>query len=374
MNKQTGVIGGIIIIAIIAAFIYITYGSSGLLGNNATSTVSTSTDVTGGVTGGGTNTGTGTGAIPGAPTAATNATVAPTDTTVVITGTVNPDGAITSYWYEFGTTPSLGKKTSTQTVGSGFTAIPTPGYITGLTKSTTYYFRLVAQNAYGKSTGVQHSFTTTNGTPAPVGSVPAARTLAVSGQTATNAALIGTVNPNKASTQYWFEYGTSASLGNTTPFVSVGNGSVSVDASASVSNLSAGTTYYYRLNAQNQFGTVNGSILTFKTSGTPASTTAAPVVTTQVPGPVATTTATLNGTVNPGGAQTRYWFEYSTDTLLGSALLKTTPQKSAGAGRTTVSAQATVTGLRSGTTYYVRLVAENAEGTVRGDKQTFTTK
>ena len=375
MNKNIAlIIGGIIIIILAGLFIYTAYGNNGANGMNATSTVTTTgtTDTTGTV-----DTTTGTTVQPGtpagsAPHATTNATVAPTDTTAVVTGTVNPNGAITTYWYEFGTTSALGKSTSVQTVGSGYTAIPTPGYITGLAKNTTYYFRLVAQNAYGKSTGEQRIVTTTNGTPAPVGSLPAAKTLTINIQSSSAATLLGTVNPNKSSTQYWFEYGINGNLGNVTKFVSVGNGSATVNASAAISNLSGGTTYYYRINAQNEFGTVNGAILTFKTSGPAAST--APVVTTQVPAPVATTTATFNATVNPGGASTRYWFEYSSDSLLGSLLLRTTSQKTVAGNQGTVSVQTDVNNLKANTTYYVRIVAQNAQGTVRGAKESFTTK
>jgi len=92
--------------------------------------------------------------------------------------------------------------------------------------------------------------------------------------------------------------------------------------------LAPATTYYFRLNAQNSFGTTNGSILNFKTSGPPL-TVSVPVVTTQVAGAVATTTATLRGTVNPVGAQT---------------------------------------------TYYYRMVAQNAGGIVRGAALSFKTK
>ena len=377
MNKNIAlVVGSIIIIILAGLFIYVAYGNNGVFGSNATSTVTTDTPDSTGTTNV-TDTTTGTVSQPGtvagsAPNATTNSTVAPTDTTAVVTGTVNPNGAITTYWYEFGTTPVLGKSTSVQTVGSGYTAIPTPGYVTGLTKNTTYYYRLVAQNTYGKNTGEQRSVTTTNGTPAPVGSVPAAKTLAISTQSSSSATLLGTVNPNKSSTQYWFEYGTNGNLGNITKFVSVGNGGSTINASAAIANLSGGTTYYYRLNAQNEFGTVNGAILTFKTTGPTAS--IAPVVTTQVAAPVATTTATFNATVNPGGASTRYWFEYSTDSLLGSVLLKTTSQKTIAGNQGTVSVQADVNNLKANTTYYVRIVAQNAQGTVRGAKESFSTK
>src|SRR3989338_422066 len=78
--------------------------------------------------------------LSGTPLVVTNATVAHTDTTAVVVGTVNPNGAFTQYWYEYGTSANFGSKISNQLIGSGYTATPAPGYITGLTKDTTYYF------------------------------------------------------------------------------------------------------------------------------------------------------------------------------------------------------------------------------------------
>ncbi len=370
MNKTTVVVGGIIIIVLIGAVVFMFADSTGsLFNNNATTTPGTST---------GTATGT---IIPGEvreagkPVPTTNATVAPTDTTAVVTGTVNPNGAITTYWYEYGTTQSLGQKTAGQTVGSGYLALQAPGYITGLTKGTTYYYRLVAENNFGRVSAAVNSFTTTTNNPSPVvGGVPTARTLSVSGISRTSASLTGEVNPNKAATQYWFEYGVNNNLGNVTPLVSVGDGNLAINAVAALSNLSAGTTYHYRVNAQNQFGTVNGAILTFKTSAPAANAPAAPGVNTRSTIDIASSTATLRGSVDPNGGLTMYWFEYSTDSLLGSVLLKTTAQKSAGSGTNNVNVEADVTGLASNTTYYARAVAQNTEGTVRGDKVTFKTK
>ncbi len=309
--------------------------------------------------------------VAGAPVAVTGATVAPTATTAVVTGSVNPNGAITSYWYEYGPSSTFGQKTSTEIVGSGFVAIPTPGYITGLLPNTTYYFRLMAQNQFGLSTGIQRSVTTTASSPAPVGGVPQAHSLAATTITNTTANLGGSVNPNQAATQYWFEYGKTNALGNVTNFVSVGSGNSTLTTSAAITGIDAGTTYYYRINAQNQFGTVNGAIMTFKTSGSLA--VAAPVVTTQLVRLVATTTATLVGTVNPSHAQTSFWFEYSTDAQFGSTALHATPKKSVGAGTDTTSVQTPITKISPNTTYYVRIVAQNTGGTTRGVTQTFIT-
>lgn len=364
MKTSTAVIGGIVVVAVIGGFIFFSMGNAGPSSTNATSTPS-STNV-------GQTDPSGQTPLPGAPAVATNATASPTETTVVVSGNVAPNGAFTSYWYEFGTTASLGKRSSSQTVGSGYTSIPAPAYITGLTKDTTYYFRLVAENQFGTTAGSQQLFHTTIGTPPPVGSAPTTKTLAATGVSRTAANVNGEVTPNKSSTQYWFEYGASADLGNVSALKSVGDGDAKVPASLALSDLTPATTYHFRLNAQNQFGTVLGAILTFKTSGPAAS--VAPVVTTQVANPVATTSATVRGTVNPSGTQTTYWFEYSSDSLLGAVLVKTTSRKSAGAGTRTVSVESNVSSLQAGTTYYYRIVAQSNADTVRGDKLTFKTK
>lgn len=365
MNKTTTmVVGGIVAVVIIIGGL-VFYGTSTTIPSSTTAT-STSDVVT--------NTGQTTtpNPTPGAPIASTNSTSFPTETTMVVSGTVIPNGAFTNYWYEFGKTESFGSKTSSQTVGSGYTTIPAPAYITGLTKDTTYFFRLVASNQYGTVTGSQYTFQTTHGVEPPVGSAPGVKTLTATGISRNTANINGEVTPNKAATQDWFEYGKTPNLGNTTAFVSVGDGSVKVPASISLTDLEPATTYYFRLNAQNKFGTINGAILNFKTAGPPAPT--APAVTTVSATKVTTSASTLRGTVNPNGVETTYWFEYSTDAQFNSALLKNTPQMSAGAGTNMTSVSADVSSLDRSTTYYFRIVAQNSLGTVRGDRNTFETK
>ncbi len=308
----------------------------------------------------------------GRPIAVTSSSVASTESTAIVSGRVTPNGAFTSYWYEYGNTANLGSKTVNQMIGSGYIGITAPAYITGLVKDTTYYFRLVAENQFGRVSGVQYSFKTTIGNPPPQGSAPSVHSSTAGGITRTTVNLNGEVTPNGASTQYWFEYGPTSSLGNTTSLQSVGDGTSRVNASVSLSGLDPATTYYFRLNAQNQFGTVNGSILNFTTNGPPAP--MAPVVSTRSANNISSTTATLRGTVDPNGAETTYWFEYSTDSLLGSVLLNTTAQKSAGAGLNNVSVEADVTGLSHDTNYYFRVVAQNSLGLVRGERLTFRTQ
>jgi NHL repeat len=86
---------------------------------------------------------------------------------------------------------------------------------------------------------------------------------------------------------------------------------------------------------------------------------------------VQTTTATLNGTVNPEGSPVSdCHFDYGTDTSYG----QTAPcAETVGSGTTDVPVHADLSTLQGGTTYHFRLVAANAIGTARGDDHTLTT-
>jgi len=361
MNKNTVLVGGLLGILIIGGVIVYSVNKSTSTSDSATTTAQTITTTT-----------TNQVRNPGLPILVTNSKVAPTDTTVVVTGTVTPNGAFTNYWYEYGATIDLDKKTSTQSVGSGYSSIPAPGYITGLVKDTVYYFRLVAENQYGKVSGVQYSFRTTLNVPAPVGSVPSTKTLSANEISRTTANLRGEIIPNKAETEYWFEYGETSELGNTSALVALGNGSTKLSANLALSDLSPFTTYYFRINAQNQFGTVNGSTLNFKTSGPAAAT--APVATTRSAVNINTLGATLRATISPNGAETTYWFEYNINPSFSSTSMQTTERLSAGTGTNAKALDVVVINLNATTTYYFRIVAENSIGTVRGSDLTFKTK
>lgn len=89
---------------------------------------------------------------------------------------------------------------------------------------------------------------------------------------------------------------------------------------------------------------------------------------------VATTTATLRGTVNGNGAPTTYWFEYSSDPELGAVLIRTTPRIALSTTTENVAVLIGILGLTPSTTYYFRLAASNEFGTVRSDPLSFLTK
>src|ERR671918_565766 len=86
---------------------------------------------------------------------------------------------------------------------------------------------------------------------------------------------------------------------------------------------------------------------------------AAPTPTTGAASGVGRSTATPNGTVNPGGAATSWHFEYGTTTAYGLE----SGGGDTGTGDTGEPVSTQVSGLSAGTTYHYRLVATNADGT-----------
>jgi hypothetical protein len=191
---------------------------------------------------------------------------------------------------------------------------------------------------------------------------PSAITGPVTSVGPTTATATGTVNPNGQATTWYVEYGTSTSYGTKTANVSAGSGTANTAVSASLTGLTAGTTYHYRVVATNASGTARGSDGIFTTS-------AGPIAVTGSATNVTTTSATLNGTVDPNGRATTWYFEYGTSTSYGSK----TAEKSAGSGTSTAGVAAPASALTRGRLYHYRLVATSDAGTSRGPDETFST-
>ena len=95
---------------------------------------------------------------------------------------------------------------------------------------------------------------------------PVASTGAATAVTETGATLNGTVNPGHSATTYHFDYGPSPSYGHSTPTHSAGSDGTDHNVSATITDLTAGVTYHFRLVATNAVATSNGSDQTFVTT------------------------------------------------------------------------------------------------------------
>lgn len=104
----------------------------------------------------------------------------------------------------------------------------------------------------------------------------------------------------------------------------------------------------------------------------PALAASAPTVEEEFTTNVASTSATLQAKVNPGGEETTYTFEYGTSEAYGSSAPAPAGLVGSGTGGTPVLAH--VQGLLADTAYHYRVVARNALGTVDGEDLTFTTE
>jgi Ca2+-binding RTX toxin-like protein len=227
--------------------------------------------------------------------------------------------------------------------------------VSGLKAGTTYHFRLLATSDAGTSTGADQVFTT-QGAPIVVTGLATA-------VGSTSATLAGTVNPNGRSTSWYIDYGPTASYGARTSTSNAGSGTQAVSVNRAVANLKPNTTYHFRLVGVNSIGTTRGADATFVTGGAQSVAT----------GPVSLRTLSLfsarvNGTLNPHGLATTWWFEYGRTRAYG---FRTPAVAATGTADRAVSAR--LTGLTPGVRWHYRLVAQSAVATTAGANASFAT-
>lgn len=187
-----------------------------------------------------------------------------TQSSVTLNGLVNPNGSSTTAWFEYGiSSNSLNQRSSDFSIGNANYQTSISSGIFNLNVNSTYYYKMVARNAYGTNQGNLFSFSTgsTSGSYTPsTGNFPLVTTNSANLISSNGVTFYGSVNPNNAYTTTWFEYGPTTSLGNISQNQVINSGSSYVTTSASVFNLNANTTYYYRVVAQNYFGNAYGSV------------------------------------------------------------------------------------------------------------------
>lgn len=112
---------------------------------------------------------TGGGGTEQAPAVTTNAASNVTGSGATVNGSVNPQGAATTYKFDYGTSTSYGHSTAAGSAGSGTSAVNESANLSGLAASTTYHYRIEATNGAGTTYGADRTFTTSSGgTAAPV--------------------------------------------------------------------------------------------------------------------------------------------------------------------------------------------------------------
>jgi sugar lactone lactonase YvrE len=190
---------------------------------------------------------------------------------------------------------------------------------------------------------------------------------------ATSAVLKGLVNPAGIdTTECRFEWGlTPAYTGGTRPCSEgdVFTGAADVAVSASLTGLTNGKTFHYRLAAKNANGYYSyGVDRVFEAAGTPSFT--PPVLVKDVN----TDSARLEVKVNPVGGTTRYWVEYGPEDCATPTCAKFPAAGEPLPSRTGAQTAAlTLPGLTPGTPYHFRVVAQNGTGTASTPDQTLTT-
>ena len=177
-----------------------------------------------------------------------------------------------------------------------------------MTEHTTYYFRVVAKNAFGTT----YSSTSAHFMTPP--SRPSVTTLAASDVMRTSATLNALVHPHGAETTCEFEYGTSLAFEHKVPCTKpLGSGEGGVEVEVTVSGLAEGTTYYFRAVATNEFNITFGSHLKFITLPS------APKVQTLSATKLSADSGQLNATVNPDASNvTKCEFEWGTSLAYGN--------------------------------------------------------
>jgi hypothetical protein len=274
-----------------------------------------------------------------------------------LNGTVDPHGLTTGVSFQYGTTTSYGSSTSMQS-RTGNTYLSVSANISGLMANTVYHFRIVATNSAVTTHGGDRTFTTLSATGSPVVTTNPATLIA-----SFSAALNASLDPHGLTTSFHFQYGPTTSYGLTTAPQSQ-SGNTYRNVSANISSLTASTTYHFRVVASNSAGTTLGSDGSFRT----LTATGPPVVTTGSATNVTSSSATLNGSLDPHGLTTTVNFQYGTTTSYGH----TTAMQSQ-TGNTYRNIAASISALTTHTTYHFRITATNSAGTTHGSDRTFTT-
>ncbi|HEX3242165.1 MAG TPA: hypothetical protein VHQ97_03715 [Solirubrobacterales bacterium] len=278
-----------------------------------------------------------------------------------VTGTVGRAGAgeITECFFEYGTTTEYGEQIPCEPPAPFDEDRAVTAKIPGLVNETIYHYRLVAGNANGKGNGKDHLLE-----PHSVDSLRTEPATEIDRTTATlNASFFGTGEE----ITYRFEWGQNSVSENETDPVTLTAPVGATPISEPIEGLIAGRTYRARIVAEKGFEVSVANAITFSTLAAVKDVETGPAT------DIGTTEATLNGSLDPDGISTTFYFEYgktkgyghTVPVAPGDPVGTTTP------GETPV--ETLLSDLEPGATYHFRLVGVNSFGETRGGDQIFST-
>jgi hypothetical protein len=263
--------------------------------------------------------------VAGTPKAKTTPTSPQHQTEATLTGSIEPEGNPTEYHFDYGSTSVTEHSSAPTSLGAAdFTSHSVSLPVSGLSPGTEYHFELIVSYGAGQtvSDGPQ-TFTT------PPAAEPAVSTLAASSLQETEATLNGEVDPEGgAEAECFFEWGagSSGTYEHTTKVVSLPSDGAEHQVSATVTGLTPGSAYHFRLVAKNKLGSIQGNDLTFMAASTPPAKEPNEEPPAKVPSSVSTstggnTTATTSHSPSSGQPNTEPVF----GPLFGSVKLASSP-------------------------------------------------
>ena len=167
-------------------------------------------------------------------------------------GTVNPNEAATTVFFEWGTTPGYGNLLAGPSVPAGNTNIAVQALLSPIAPGTTYHFRIGAGNQAGTNYGSDAFFTSFTG-------APTAFTVGANGIGSGTATLVANVNPAGAETSVHFDWGTTTNYGYATTNLILPASRPTTTVAIPVTGLPAGTLIHFRAVATNAVGTNSGA-------------------------------------------------------------------------------------------------------------------
>jgi len=227
--------------------------------------------------------------------------------------------------------------------------------INGLTPNTHYFFRLKGITASGSFLGDTKMFYTAG--------LPNANTQVATNITETSGTLNGSVNNQGFEASIKFEFGLTPLYGavvNAFPDSAIATGNVS--ATYTISGLTPGNVYHYRIKSHNIFGTSLGEDMTFVAGG--------PSALADLPTNVKANSAQLNGLVNANNATAVNKFEWGLTRSYGH---EATANPVSSTGNSNIVISSLITGLTANTIYHYRVKATNTRGTNYSDDMMFVT-